>query len=237
MSSQTMLDDFKIAVISDTHGNEPNLPSADLLIHCGDVCERGFRFEVYNTFCWLEDQRSKFKNIIYVPGNHDLWCYKYPEKIAKVCKDLDIDLLVNDSITINGIKIYGFPQVPYYHGSAYNVPQGEMFNLICDIPKDINILASHGPPLWVLDLENKHNLGCKILYDAIFQNRTFKNLKLNVFGHIHQGRENPNNGSVNKDGVTFINASYCKEYTNPYSGIQIFNYNTSEVSEINWQDI
>ncbi len=68
-------------VISDIHGAYKALlqcfersgfdPDKDLLICLGDVCD-GYE-EVKSCF----DELLSVKNLIYIIGNHDLWCYKW----------------------------------------------------------------------------------------------------------------------------------------------------------------
>lgn len=54
-------------------------------------------------------------------------------------------------------------------------------DLFEQIPNDTQILVTHGPPLSVLDGEDKY--GCPFLLDFIAQS----NIRLHLFGHIHEG--------------------------------------------------
>ena len=47
---------MQITIISDTHGlhHQLRLPGGDLLIHAGDVCNRGTQQEAANFIDWFE---------------------------------------------------------------------------------------------------------------------------------------------------------------------------------------
>ncbi|KUL90451.1 hypothetical protein ZTR_00218 [Talaromyces verruculosus] len=65
----------RIVCVSDTHGYSPaesgfNLPSGDVLIHAGDLSNRGTRSELERTFRWIEEADYEVK--IVVAGNHDV---------------------------------------------------------------------------------------------------------------------------------------------------------------------
>jgi 3',5'-cyclic AMP phosphodiesterase CpdA len=49
---------MQITTISDTHGlhHQLRLPGGDLLIHAGDVCNRGTKQEADNFIEWFEKQ-------------------------------------------------------------------------------------------------------------------------------------------------------------------------------------
>ena len=53
-----------------------------------------------------------------------------------------------------------------------------------DIPKDTDILVTHGPPYGILDLNMyKEHTGCPHLLKKVMEVRP----QLHVFGHIHEG--------------------------------------------------
>ena len=62
-----------ILQISDTHNRHQlltNLPTADVLVHCGDFTDMGTEEEALNFLNWLIEQPYRHK--IFVTGNHDL---------------------------------------------------------------------------------------------------------------------------------------------------------------------
>ena len=64
---------MQITTISDTHGlhHQLKLPGGDLLIHAGDVCNRGTQQEAANFIDWFEKQPYAYK--VFIAGNHDFF--------------------------------------------------------------------------------------------------------------------------------------------------------------------
>ncbi|KAL4945359.1 Metallo-dependent phosphatase-like protein [Aspergillus oleicola] len=74
---------IRIVCISDTHNNQPSLPSGDVLIHAGDLTETGSFDELQDQITWLDSQPHRHK--IVIAGNHDVlldesFLEKYPER-------------------------------------------------------------------------------------------------------------------------------------------------------------
>eukprot|EP01084_Bolivina_argentea_P174777 302736_1 len=69
---------IKLLCISDTHNKHDeikNIPSADILIHCGDFTMYGKLTEIQNYDKWIENLikvEKKFKYAILIAGNHDI---------------------------------------------------------------------------------------------------------------------------------------------------------------------
>lgn len=71
------------------------------------------------------------------------------------------------------------------------------------IPKNLDILITHGPPLRVLDqVPNRFHLGDIGLLKAVED----KKPRVHVFGHIHESH-----GTARKDSTLFVNAAICDE--------------------------
>jgi Icc-related predicted phosphoesterase len=67
------------------------------------------------------------------------------------------------------------------------------------IPKNTDILITHGPPFGVLDKTLRGEaVGCEMLLKKVNKIKP----KLHVFGHIHEGY-----GMIDKKNTTFVNAS------------------------------
>jgi len=62
----------KFVAISDTHGchRQLNLPSGDVLLHAGDVCDKGDLKQVEDFLIWLSE--LDFRHKIIIRGNHDI---------------------------------------------------------------------------------------------------------------------------------------------------------------------
>ncbi|KAF1921237.1 Metallo-dependent phosphatase-like protein [Ampelomyces quisqualis] len=86
------------------------------------------------------------------------------------------------------IRIYGAPQIPsFFTGKAGGVhafmyPRGQ--NAWSEtVPEDTDILVTHTPPKWHLDLELPLGLGCEHLLKEVRRVKP----ALHVFGHVHWG--------------------------------------------------
>eukprot|EP00794_Sanderia_malayensis_P007673 gene7673-8508_t len=210
---------IRFVCISDTHNRTDmlELPDGDVLLHAGDFSQTGLPKEIKHFELFIEEVRNKFKNIVVIAGNHDLTfdLEHYGKKLSKMFhRDKIIDnealkkslkmkctYLEDECVEIEGIKIYGSPWQPEFCGWAFNLRRGEQclekWNMI---PKDIDILMTHGPPLGHGDLcMNGARAGCAELLSTIQQRIK---PKYHIFGHIHEAY------GMTTDGITtFINAS------------------------------
>ncbi len=217
-----MNNNLSITCISDTHQNHKvgaDLPGGDILVHAGDICTSGYYIAEVKVFLdWFSKLPYKYK--IFIAGNHDRVFQDSPLLMQQLLFDYpEIIYLQDSSITIEGIKFYGSPWQPEFFDWAFNLPRGK---LLADkwnqIPEDTNVLITHGPPMNQLDYVLRAGMfkGCLDLQQRIHK---LNNLRLHVFGHIHQGY-----GRSDDDRVVYINASCLSEgyvYTNKP---QIYNY-------------
>ena len=187
-----------IVCVSDTHNRQPSLPPGDLLIHAGDLTQKGSFDELQAQLTWLAAQPHHHKVVI--AGNHDLLLdanfleqnpWRLIEKPNASCFDLDwADLiyLQNTSTTIsfpasNGrsLTIHGAPQTPDCGAWAFQYPPiRDVWTTT--VPAKTDILVTHTPPWGHLD-RNHHGLhsGCPHLLRRIHDVRP----RLMLFGHIH----------------------------------------------------
>lgn len=190
---------MKITVLSDTHGKEPILPGGDLLIHCGDLSVNGFRVEVIKQLNYLHEQYDKYSKIIVIPGNHDLFAERHPKEFEEACLMAGIEVLINRSTEYEGLKIWGSPVTPVYHNWAFNLPEGSRFDIYELIPPDTNLVITHGPPMGILDENNRmQRIGCQVLRDKIQEIKPLAH----VFGHCHESQ-----GSLIQDKTLFVNCA------------------------------
>lgn len=220
---------FKIISISDTHNRHNHhhiqIPECDILIHCGDFTSMGYESEVRDFARWINKQNAG--HIIIVPGNHELEFEKQlpasKNWILEHCPTAN--LLINESINIEGINIYGSPITPWFMDWAFNKHRGEDIQKYWDlIPDNTNILITHGPPHGILDettnadgTPKPGNLGCIQLINRI---KNLKDLDLHFFGHIHA----PGGRQIHQDGVSFYNSAVCDEIYYPSNSITIVEY-------------
>lgn len=204
---------MKLVLISDTHCQLSSvvIPDGDILIHARDLTYRGDIQETSKELFELSKHRARFKNIVFVEGNHDWLGERNPAIMDQMCQDNGITLLRDSSITIEGINFYGSPWQPDFCNWAYNLPRGQALKDKWDlIPDNTNVLITHSPPKGILDLVPRpkgFHAGCDDLYNRVMQ---LKDLKLHVFGHLHM-----NHGTLNIGNTTFVNASNCTEAYKP----------------------
>ena len=116
-----------------------------------------------------------------------------------------LDLDFDGEVTIEGVRIYGFPWIPTLVDWAFYADEALMKETVKRIPKGIDILVSHGPPIGILDEVRGMNVGCQPLREEVVC-RVLP--KLHVFGHIHEGF-----GIHEEFGIKFINAAMAdKDY-------------------------
>lgn len=204
---------MKIVAISDTHCRLRNvsIPDGDVLVHAGDLTFQGNIQEISQELRELGRYTKNFKKIILCAGNHDWLPQRNEPLMRQMCKDNGITYLQDESITVDGVKVYCSPHQPEFCGWAFNLPRGlplkEKWDLI---PDDTDVLVTHGPPYGIMDVvpyPPGFHAGCEDLYRRVM---AMPNLRLHVFGHIHSGH-----GSVKIGNTTFINASICTEEYKP----------------------
>ena len=200
---------MRITFISDTHTKEQylNLPGGDLLIHSGDIMNSGYNKNDIHDFCkWFEVQDYDHK--IFIAGNHDRMFEDHPLESNTIVNNYEVTYLQDDEDLIEGVKIYGSPWQPWFYDWAFNLPKGgwELEQKWNQIPKDTDILITHGPPQDHLDVSgpphNEPHLGCALLREKVDNQPP----KIHVFGHIHGGY-----GYKFHNGTHFINASVLDE--------------------------
>lgn len=205
---------MRIVCISDTHNcnEQVNVPEGDLLIHSGDATITGTTEEIRNFNRWFAG--LPHKNKIFVAGNHD-WLFEQEPGSARRLLDPSIIYLQDSTVMIDGFHIYGSPWQPRFFDWAFNLNRGyELAEKWKLIPEDVDILITHGPPFRILDEVPRQwgneNTGCEELRKRVEQIAVHGRLKLHIFGHIHCGY-----GTLEQQGVTFVNASTCDEQYSP----------------------
>jgi Icc-related predicted phosphoesterase len=206
--------------ISDTHGNHgllqiPN--NIDIVIHSGDFTNH---YDVYKNEPEMKDFIHWYKSLpikhkVLIAGNHDAYVFKYNKDFRKLCKDYNIIYLENESITIDGINIFGSPYTPTFGNWYFMKDRAKLHNLWSNIPINTNILVVHGPPKGILDCSyNKEGVmetcGCSALRKHVLN---ILKLKLCLFGHIHDVDDILNQGirTVGDVKTVFSNGSVVKD--------------------------
>jgi predicted phosphohydrolase len=184
---------FTICFFSDPHGfhHELSIPEADMAICCGDISMKGERAEVRSFLEWFSELPHKYK--IFIPGNHDFWfepshvrnrSLRPGENPRDIIPD-NIIYLEDETITIEGIKIFGSPWTPWFHSWAFNAMRGDEIKKHWDlIEEGTDIVVVHGPPAGT-HLERCRGgdmVGCADLARRLAEIQP----KICSFGHIHE---------------------------------------------------
>jgi Icc-related predicted phosphoesterase len=188
---------FTIVLISDTHElhREVEVPAADLLIHAGDFTMFSKSTAAILDFNkWLGELPHTWR--ILTAGNHEFFLEADPSKRRMIS---NATLLINESVEIMGLKIWGSPMTPLYGGAFGRSSEQDRVKVYSNIPDDIDILITHGPPYGILDQapDSDSHAGCHQLLAAV---RRIKPM-LHVFGHVHGAY-----GTLSTPDTLFVNA-------------------------------
>ena len=181
---------MKIWHVSDTHGYHDLLEvpdNIDLIIVSGDGSNYKDMYknevEVRALITWLE--RLNIPNKIYVAGNHDTSIEKgliTQDNFHQSC----IHYLFNESITVDGIKIWGSPHTPNFGNWAFMKARHNLDKVWQSIEDDVDIVVTHTPPKGILDLSYNRRGELEFCGCSALQKRLLKlKPKLSLFGHIH----------------------------------------------------
>lgn len=200
---------MRITLISDTHNNHNELNNlligGDVLIHSGDVSSRGTLKEISEFITWFNSIDS-YKQKIFIAGNHDYLFQNEPKQVVDILhKNPTIEYLQDNHTfltTDQHIKVWGTPWQPEFSSWAFNLKRGgdEIKEKWSQIPKNTDLLITHGPPFGRLDWVTKDykNVGSLELSKRLEVVKP----KIHVFGHVHEGY------GYTFDGYThYINAS------------------------------
>jgi len=206
---------MKLALTADLHGmhQQVTIPKADVLVVAGDVTGHGEWYEVENFIEWVKQQ--PVDQCVFIAGNHDR-CLSNPNVLRdspykeELAEDYSIHYLQDSSIVINGIHFYGSPWTPQFMNWSFMYErESEEAELIWnEIPSDVDILITHGPPKYVLDrsfyniMGYTQDCGCEVLADKIRELEP----PVHCYGHIH---ECYGQAMMPPISTQFINASAC----------------------------
>lgn len=220
---------MKICIIADTHGfhDQVVIPEADVIIHCGDFCNYGHTKEAKKFLAWYDALPHRYK--ILIAGNHDR-CFEDVKKREKLLSVTNkIIYLQDDGVEIDGVKFWGSPWQPEFCNWAFNLPRhgDELFRVWNLIPRNTNILITHGPPYGILDLAQMHlppypqNVGCELLRHRLEEIE----ISYHCYGHLHEG--------FGVDARTLktvcINASICNFSYNPINKPIVLDYDSGDI--------
>lgn len=181
---------MKIVATSDLHGFLPDIEPCDLLILAGDICPNFFANPNKDRLAqaswlgsifkeWLKDLPAK--TVVMIWGNHD-----FVGERASLIPELPCHILHDTSVVVDGPFIYGTPWTSRYGTWALMEDEEVLEERWKDVPKNLDILISHGPPYGYLDeaAPMTAHLGSKSMLDCVSR----VNPRVFICGHIHGGR-------------------------------------------------
>jgi len=120
---------MRINLMSDLHLEfaDLTLPGGDVLILSGDLCEaKNIKKELYNRdmvlleheqqdrrpdrwFRFLEEECSKYREVVYVMGNHEHYGFQFQKTYAHIASQLpdNVHLLENQTYTVEDVTFVG----------------------------------------------------------------------------------------------------------------------------------
>ena len=203
---------MRLVFLSDTHGLHHKMkhpvPDGDVLIHCGDGMNTGNMIELDDFARWFNNFPHEHK--IYIPGNHDHFFEEnliLSKEIMNSHASIKVNVLVDEELTIDGLKFYGSPWTKQFYTWAYMKKEPELKDVWAVIPNDTDILITHGPPKSILDINDEgQRCGSKGLRDRVWEVRPL----IHAFGHIHEAY-----GIMDGSHTKFMNLSVCNRKYEP----------------------
>jgi hypothetical protein len=112
---------LRLVLLSDTHQlhRQVEVPDGDVLIHAGDFTMFSESMEAVVDFNdWLGELPHRYK--IVVPGNHEYFLEADPSE--RLMLD-NANVLINEGIEIEGLRLWGSPVTPLYGVRSVSDPQ------------------------------------------------------------------------------------------------------------------
>lgn len=192
---------MKIAAFSDCHWLYKDIkkfPKADMIIFAGDWCGSGYYFQETLEFInWFAKLKAKYK--IVIPGNHDRLAEVNERGVRDIFNQIGATLLIDESINIEGLNIYGSPWSPFFNNWAFMLPEEQLKWKFKYIPNNLDILITHTPPKGILDPTNYGS-------EALRKRLNDINPKIHIFGHNHGGY-----GYKETINTKFYNVAVCSD--------------------------
>jgi hypothetical protein len=223
---------LKIIHISDTHGFHRNVkvPFGDVLVHSGDISNRGEKFMVEDFIDWFVSQPHRYK--VFIAGNHDI-CFdeNHPLNINHLEKKIlgenfyamkpswllgllenlpeNVFYLEDSGCEIEGVKFWGSPWTPWFYGEywVFNKHRYKDIREKWDlIPQGTDVVITHGPVQYKCDYvpQSQNFVGCSEL-DYVLQD--IKPI-LHLSGHIHEGYGWAYNGNTEFFNGSILDVNY-----------------------------
>ncbi|KAK4496595.1 hypothetical protein PRZ48_012575 [Zasmidium cellare] len=202
----------RFMVLSDTHNFEKDpskpfplcqdMPKVDVVLHCGDLTQVGGLSAYKKALKMFEQFDAELKLVI--AGNHDIsldreyWRTHLEEDDEPEEHDEAVEIMTGPLAKKAGVTYLteGTHKFTLRNGTTFSVfvspyqpecgdwafgypPNSDRWN----IPENVDIVMTHGPPHGFLDFGHRKNLGCGSLLKAVARSRP----RMHCFGHIHEG--------------------------------------------------
>ncbi len=159
---------MRIVALSDTHTKhrDVKVPAGDVLLFAGDG-EFRCALDLIEFDDWLAN--LNFSEIVVIAGHHDFFCERHPNEVRKYLKKA-IYLKDEPYVLSNGMTVWGSPMTKTFLNWAFMELEENLGQYHWSkIPKETNILLSHGPAFEHLDLASpgSGHLGSKTLAEKI----------------------------------------------------------------------
>lgn len=202
---------MKLCLTSDLHGNLPDIPECDLLLIAGDLALDKFKANNYvfpdptGQREWLYGPFAEWVNkldcrTLATLGNHDWVKHDWPHMVK-----------VDQLVKTHAGNIWFSPWSGLFGGWSYMLSEEQLTAYYAAIPKDVDILVTHGPPYGHGDKSyvtmiggGDPHVGSKALRDHIERTKP----KLVVCGHIHGGYGSYKIGETDVYNVSLNDESY-----------------------------
>lgn len=179
---------MKICGISDIHGDlNINIPECDVLCICGDVINLNDQRDIPTSRKWWETRFVKWvetlpcKKVIVVPGNHDFVlermyneCWGWWKDHMTILSKHKIVFLIDESYEYEDVTFYGTPWIEPISFQENKWAFERDFNENPLLIPKCDVLLTHDNPYEnpYIDVNNSH-------------------APYHLFGHWHDGRDNP----------------------------------------------
>ncbi len=188
-----------LVAMADTHGYHRKLsvPPGDVLIHAGDLTQRGTLKQLTETRDWLLSLPHPHKVII--AGNHD-FALQRERETARALFGPPFIYLEDELATVAGLRIWGSPWQPWFYDWAFNLQRGPEIDAKWQlIPEGVDVLVTHGPPANLGDrCWDGRRVGCEDLLRHLARVKP----RLHLFGHIHEDKGEWQHGPTKVVNVT-----------------------------------
>lgn len=195
---------MRVCAISDLHGRLPDTPQCNLLLIAGDLTHHRNNADARR---WLRTEFAEWADsrdadlVVVIPGNHD---FVLQDDIGCM-EGVPVSMLCDTTLRWRGEVIHGSPWSNQFHHWAFMADEEALARHISAAPDDTTILITHGPPFGYGDQVARGRVG-----SSAFAARAaaLPDLKLYVFGHIHEDRGQWHVGNALYANVTLVDLSY-----------------------------